>query len=248
MPTLSSGNRAFHPKWNPSATATTTAIVVSTTTDPNIKYRAQIVPGLRESVEFKSRRLPEVRKVIQKDTWRVLLSFLGSLISVRNRLNHCGGARFLGAGLFSLSTAHEKADRNKVQTERASGQIQKEKADYIRNYLELYGFQARYHDSAFDERIPGVDFKLRNRGSRTLNEVDVRVYFKDRAGKVIAEENYYPVLVTRFGSDNDPLKPGYIWQMQRGRFYAAKKVPSEWLEGSASPEITDIEFADSTSK
>jgi len=43
--------------------------------------------------------------------------------------------------------------------------------------------------------------------------------------------------------DNKPLKPGYVWQMESGKFYAAKQVPSEWAGGSYEAKITDIIFS-----
>ncbi|MBM4031799.1 MAG: hypothetical protein FJ291_08455 [Planctomycetes bacterium] len=93
--------------------------------------------------------------------------------------------------------------------------------------------------------MPGVEFKLRNRGNRTLKHVEVTVYFMDAAGKVISEEDYHPVLVSESSfvmERGKPLKPNYIWQMERGKFYQAKNVPDEWSEGSAVAEITDIEI------
>ena len=128
---------------------------------------------------------------------------------------------------------------------KASGLDSPEKRAYLAQ-LDLYDFQAKYYTSIMDERVPGVEFKLRNRGDRTLNEVEVTVCFRDAAGKVISEEDYYPVLVSEssFAMEHSkPLKPNYIWQMERGKFYQAKNVPDEWLEGSAVAEITGIEFA-----
>lgn len=119
----------------------------------------------------------------------------------------------------------------------------KEKQDYIKN-VKLYDLKARYYTTYLDERVPGVEFKLKNNGKRTLKKVEVTVYFKDAKGDVIAEETYYPVLVSEFsfGRDNKPLKPNYIWQLERGKFYKADSVPDEWKEGSVSAKITDIEF------
>lgn len=116
---------------------------------------------------------------------------------------------------------------------------------YIRDNIELYEFEAKYMASVLDGRIPGVAFKLRNKGDRTLDRVKVVVFFKDAPGAVIAEEEYLPVLVSEWNSssDNKPLKPGYIWQMERGKFYAAKSVPTEWKGGAAEAKVTEIRFA-----
>ena len=87
-------------------------------------------------------------------------------------------------------------------------------------------------------------FKIRNNGDRSLDEVKVTVKFKDVNGTVIHDENYFPVLVSDFTmGEPKPLKAGYIWQMEKGKFYAAKSVPSEWQEGSVETKISDITFS-----
>lgn len=118
-----------------------------------------------------------------------------------------------------------------------------EKQAYIKNVV-LYDLKARYYKTYLEEKVPGVEFKLKNKGDRTLKEVEVTVYFKDVNGTIIAEEDYHPVFVTEysFSGDNKPLKPNYVWQMQRGKFYKADSVPSEWKEGAVSAKITNIEF------
>jgi hypothetical protein len=121
-----------------------------------------------------------------------------------------------------------------------------EEVAYIRDNLRLYDLQAKYYESMLDGKIPGVDFKIKNKGGRTLNRVTVRVVFQDAEGKPIAEEEYNPVLVIAGGysTDNDkPLRPNYIWQNEPDKFYAAKSVPSEWQEGKVTANISEIEFA-----
>ena len=117
------------------------------------------------------------------------------------------------------------------------------KADYIAEHLELYDLSAKYRDLLLSGRVPGVLFKLRNKGERSLDRIKVVVYFEDAKGSVLAEEDFLPVGVSRF-SDDKPLKPGYIWQMEQGKFYAAESVPSEWKEGAVSAKVTDIEFSE----
>jgi hypothetical protein len=78
---------------------------------------------------------------------------------------------------------------------------------------------------------------LRNTGDQSIDKIEITVYFKDDMGRTIAEEQFYPVRISR------PLKPGYVWQMERGKFYSAPSVPSEWLEGYFEALITDIEFS-----
>lgn len=140
---------------------------------------------------------------------------------------------------LSLEAGSHQARTASVSSAEAEGRR------YAEEFLELYAFRARYYQS-YSGSAPGVEFKLRNKGKRTLNRVVVTVYFKDASGSVIAEEEYSPVWVVKgFASSNDkPLKPGYIWQMERDKFYQAKSVPSEWKPGKDEAKITKVEFAD----
>lgn len=118
-----------------------------------------------------------------------------------------------------------------------------DKSAYIDNKLKLYDFEARYFD-AYDGQKTGVNFKIKNNGDRTLNKVTVRVIFMDEAGKPIAEEDFTPVIVSEYSiGDNTPLRPNYIYQNERDKFWVAEHVPSEWKNGNARATITDIEFA-----
>lgn len=137
----------------------------------------------------------------------------------------------------------EKQSEDKIRQEQME-RIQKE--SYISNYLDLYDVKARYMNSFYDREVPGVLFKIRNKGNKSLSKVEVTVYFKDAKGIIITEEKYYPIYVTEYSltDGNKPLKSGYIWQMESGMFYSAKSVPSEWQEGSVDVKITDIQFSE----
>lgn len=139
-------------------------------------------------------------------------------------------------------------DSEEVTAKSGKSELTKEISDfegkqaYI-DKVKLYDFIAKYFSSYLDDKIPGVTFKIKNDGDKTLTKVEVTVYFKDSSNNIIAEEDYHPVLVSTYSfGDNKPLKPHYIWQMESGKFYKAKSVPSEWQEGNAVAKITDIEF------
>jgi len=156
----------------------------------------------------------------------------------------------LPAALDKLNKVLE-LDSQMVEAQKASEETKKdidsfhEKQAYISN-IELYDLSSKYYSTYLESKIPGVNFKLKNKGDRVLKKVEVTIYFKDKDGNVISEETYHPVLVTEysFTGDNKPLKPSYIWQMERGKFYQAKSVPSEWKEGAVSAKISDIAFAE----
>ena len=114
---------------------------------------------------------------------------------------------------------------------------------YIANSLELTDLKAQMYNSVLDGKVPGVEFKIRNKGDKALKRVEVTVYFKDKDGKIIYEQKYTPVNMGTFDGGKI-LKPNYIWQIERGKFLNAKSVPSEWASGAVDAKITAIEFAD----
>lgn len=146
--------------------------------------------------------------------------------------------------ILELDSQVVEAKEGVKKTETEINQFE-EKQAYVKNVV-LYDLSAKYHKTYLEERIPGVEFKLKNKGNRTLNKVEVTIYFKDAKGTIIAEEDYHPVLVTKYSfiGDNKPLKPNYVWQMERNHFYKAESVPTEWKEGAVSAKITNIEFAE----
>ena len=116
----------------------------------------------------------------------------------------------------------------------------KEKIRYMKNVV-LNKFTVGEGEK-FGERVPGVFGTIVNKGNRTLKEVQVTVYFLNNKGTVIGEEDYHPVLVTKFafGRDNKPLKPNY----EKDFGYNVKgSAPSSW-SGQAKAKVTDIEFVD----
>jgi len=120
---------------------------------------------------------------------------------------------------------------------------QKEKQDYIQ-FVTLFDFEARRIDTYSDKGLPAVTFAVKNEGNRTLNKVEVTVYFKDENGNTFFEEDYFPVLVSSYSlSNNKPLKPNYVQRQEKGKYYTIKELGDEWKAGAAEALVTDIEFA-----
>lgn len=119
----------------------------------------------------------------------------------------------------------------------------KQKQAYL-GKINLYDFEATTIDTYREKGIPAVKFKLKNNGDRALSKVEVTVYLKDENDRVIAEENFHPVLISSYNlsGNNKPLKAGYIWEIERGKYYIIKDAPTEWKVGNAVAKITDIEF------
>jgi len=123
-------------------------------------------------------------------------------------------------------------------------ETQKIKQEYITK-VKIYDFEAKRIDTFLDKNLPAVRFSIKNEGDKTLNEVEVTVYFKDVNGKTIYEEDYYPVNVNRisFSGDDKPLKPNYVKIQKKGSFYTVENLGNEWKTGSATAVVTDIKFA-----
>jgi len=156
------------------------------------------------------------------------------------------GISIIAIGVAVQITAHtvrhERPLRN-ILPGVSINESDKVKQEYVTK-IDLYDFEAKYQNDLLDGRIPGFTFKLKNNGDRILSRVTVIVYFKNKNNQIIAEEDYWAFNTKSFsfGSRNKPLKPNYIWQIEKNEFYKAKNVPSEWQEGNAEIKITDIEF------
>lgn len=124
-------------------------------------------------------------------------------------------------------------------------EIFSDKMKYI-DKIEITNFVAKRIDTYLNKNIPAVRISLKNNGDKTLKEVKVIVYFQDKDGKTIFEDDFYPVLVSQYrtSGDNKPLKPGYIREMESGKYFTIESALSEWKEGKAFAKIVDIEFAE----
>lgn len=181
--------------------------------------------------------------------WRVLLDWetterVSALLSEAHGLRE---AKKFSAALKKYDQALE-LDSELLEARNARDETTKELAEFAekQDYIEriaLYDLEARSYETYLDGRVAGIDFKLKNSGDRTLNMVEVTVYFKAADGSIISEDSHHPVFVSEFSIGafdfTKPLKPNYIRRAE----YAVKSVPSEWEEGSVAARITDIEFA-----
>lgn len=134
-------------------------------------------------------------------------------------------------------------DAKKAEAAQKAESQRNAKTDYINQHLELYEFSSEYIDTFTEKHIPGVDFKIKNKGDRSLDQVEVTVYFHDAEGKIIAEQDFNPVYVSKFNSGK-PLKPGYIWNQEKGHVYLAKNIPSEAEGGKVTAQISQIKFTE----
>ena len=145
-----------------------------------------------------------------------------------------------------LKASNEKLALFKRDTPEASGTLNPPEnlsveEEYIANFIDVYDINAKYFKAILDGRIPGIEFKIKNRGIKTITYLKIVFYFKDSKDNVIFEDYYFP-LSGGFSEEKTVLKPNYIWKMESGKFYSAKKCPEEWKEGNVSYKIEKIEI------
>ena len=121
-----------------------------------------------------------------------------------------------------------------------------EKMNYL-NKVTITEFSAERIDTYSKKSVPAVRISLKNNGDRSLDKVKVVVYFQDKNGNTIFEEDYHPVLVSKysFGSDNKPLKSGYVKEMAKGKYYTLDSALTDWVEGKSVAKVVDVEFSKS---
>lgn len=131
----------------------------------------------------------------------------------------------------------------KTEIEEAKKEIAtfEEKQEYIKE-IELKDLKVgEGRKYGFGEPEPGIFGTVINKGNRTLNKVQITVYFLDEAGTVIGEEDFHPILVSEYSfGDDKPLKPNYVKDFG---FTLKDSAPSGW-SGKVKANVTDIEFAD----
>ena len=120
-------------------------------------------------------------------------------------------------------------------------ELEKEFQEYIPS-VEIIEFEAKYFESRYYGTVPGVKFGLKNNGDRSLSRVEVTVYFYDKNGNAIYEDDYVPIYERNYSGLSE-LKPNYINRMEKNEFYRVEGLGPEW-SGKAEAIVTEIEFAD----
>ncbi len=131
-----------------------------------------------------------------------------------------------------------KKDKKDKKNQAQVAKLDNKKKAYMAN-LELRSLTVgKGKKYLFNSPNPGLFATLKNKGNRTLNEVEVTVYFYNRKGAIVSEKKLYPVSVSKYraGRDNDPLKP----QKAKKIGYLVKEfAPPSW-GGKVQMRVTDI--------
>ncbi|MGY3728041.1 MULTISPECIES: DUF6694 family lipoprotein [Cobetia] len=117
------------------------------------------------------------------------------------------------------------------------------------NYMDkvvITEFEAKRIDTYTKKSVPAVRLSIKNTGNKSLDRVKIVVYFKNEKGVTIFEEEYNPVLVSKYsyGDSNKPLKAGYVKEMEQDKYYTLDTPLTDWAEGKAVAQVVDIEFSE----
>lgn len=145
--------------------------------------------------------------------------------------------------LSEIASGVEAAEKGIEKTTKAMNEFT-EKMNYI-DKVTITEFSAKRIDTYSKKEMPAVRISLKNNGDKSLDKVKVIVYFQDKNGDTIFEEDYFPILVNKYsyGSGSKPLKPGYIKEMDEGKYYTLDSTLSDWVEGKSIAKVVDIEFS-----
>lgn len=143
--------------------------------------------------------------------------------------------------MTEIKSAEDEAMQGIAHT-RTAMRVFTEKMEYM-DKVAITEFEAKRIDTYADKGVPAIRLSLKNNGERSLDKVKVTVYFQDNNGNTIYEESFHPVLVSRYSvRNNEPLKAGYVYEMEDGKYFTVKSKLSDWNEGKTIIKIVDITF------
>ncbi len=138
----------------------------------------------------------------------------------------------------ALSNANSKMPNQRISSSTSSEESSSspEEAAYISNVAVS---NVEVGQTILDE--PGVYAEVKNNSNKTLDEVEITIYFLDEQGNPVSEKSYSPVNASArsFGtSDYSALKSKY----SRKFGYKADDAPSDWSK-KVTVQVTKVRFA-----
>lgn len=164
----------------------------------------------------------------------------------------------MSASLNDIAQSALKQARNKGRKGKRNNRINKAEGDHqqqvqeakLANIKKAYMANLKLRNLSvgkgekylFGSPNPGIFATLLNKGNRTLNELEITIYFYNRQGAIISEKKLYPVSVSKYrpGRDNDPLGPNGV---KKVGYLVKKFAPASWA-GKVQMRVTHIVLKD----
>ena len=171
----------------------------------------------------------------------------GDILFASNDPDYVADARDKYAAALAINPDLEKARQGMENAEMKLAALY-DKSVYIQDQIELLDFEAKeYHADKGAAPVPGVSFRLRNNGAKTLSKIWVRVTFLDSAGREVSQEKFEPLNDFWSKGHERVLRPGETWQFDDQAYYrsdAGGGWQDGWRAGQAKAEIVDVTFAE----
>lgn len=146
------------------------------------------------------------------------------------------------AKLNDLSVKEDIAEGTKFITE-AKASYETKQAYFSK--IEINNFKAERINTYTAKNVPAIRFDIKNVGEKTVNLIELTVYFQNKEGKTIFENKYYPVNTESYSSNvRQALKSGYVREMPRNQYYTLENTLSDWDVKNTCIEVTDLELAE----
>ena len=166
------------------------------------------------------------------------------LEQVRSSLNDIAQSALKKAKAKTPKVNKDRKDKVKDKESKKEpiqvAKLSNEKKAYMAN-IELKNLTVgKGKNYLFGSPNPGLFATLTNKGNKTLNEVEITVYFYNGKGAIVSEKKLYPVSVSKYrpGRDNDSLKS----QKAKKVGYRVKEfAPHSWA-GKVQMRVTGIIF------
>ncbi len=113
------------------------------------------------------------------------------------------------------------------------------KTEYIKNYVKLEDVEVGEQSTVFGPQKT-VSGKIRNLGDKSLDSVDIIIYYLDSSNKRIGEKAHYPVNINSFMGDQTPLKSNYV---RDWAYDVSEEAPSGWAK-KVEVVVSDITFSE----
>lgn len=109
-----------------------------------------------------------------------------------------------------------------------------EQQKYIEENIELVDFTVKEYES-YSGKAPGIaDISIKNNGDKDIVSLKLQLDFLSETGEILDSKN-----MVILGSFDEPIKAGYSWKMEDGRFFEIEN-----LNDSVNLEKVDVWICD----
>lgn len=116
-----------------------------------------------------------------------------------------------------------------------------EEKEYISQNIELTDYIVEMC-KGYSGTVPGIkDISIKNNGTKDIESLTVTIDFFDETGTTIASKD-----LVVLGMFDDPIKAGYSWKMENGKFYEIENLAENVIVEKCKAYISEARFIENT--